>query len=353
MTSHNTHRAKRIPEGQAILLAITYLAHREVICYASMSRRRLLRKLWEAQAEIVSLRSKVVELKAPDPHPVDGSPVHGESEHKQPLNRADSIGVFGVLLGLFFVLIVPTFWYKVPAIALLCFGSIYFIWLSHWTYRLAEAWRLLVTGATLIIISGAVVPQLIRQWRIEHIRSELFLDAKAPGLSYPAGDRYGIKWSKEFVEVRLTISSHAMYPIQNVNLSIEAKGKNEVIAGMGQIEEDPQGCVVRRPRWDEDFKIPSIIFRGGDGSRVDLSPDLSDDINKTRPFRSHYDVLCQRLLASESVPLVIGFLPKKADCATPPHQLHVSGSYETTVIEGSKRVSVDNVVTVTSLSRWN
>ena len=76
------------------------------------------------------------------------------SEWREPLNRADSIGLLAMLLGILFVLVHPTIWYKVPAFALLCFGTAYLIWSSHWTYRLAKGVRAIVVA---IVVAALAV----------------------------------------------------------------------------------------------------------------------------------------------------------------------------------------------------
>jgi hypothetical protein len=77
----------------------------------------LLRSAWERQvamqANHTNLQQRSV-VESTDP----------SREWKQPLNRADSIGLSGVLVGIFFVLIIPTVWYKVPAFVLVCFGFV-------------------------------------------------------------------------------------------------------------------------------------------------------------------------------------------------------------------------------------
>jgi hypothetical protein len=272
-------------------------------------------------------------------------------EWRQPLNRADSIGILGILVGGFFVLIVPTIWYKIPALILLSFGIVYLIWLSHWTHHLNRLWRSIIATVALAFVSWGVVPQLMEQWRIEHMFSELSFSARAPGLMYPDGERYGIKWSKPLAEVRLTVTSNAKFPIQNLTLSVWTTNKTDEIAGMAQTDQEPQGCVVRRPR---EQLVPPLILRGQDGSRADISPDANDEVNKDMPFRNHYDLLCQRILAGESIPLVIGALTqqKNGEMFAPPGQLRIKGDYETTAVEGSKRVPVDELITIATLPRW-
>jgi len=273
-------------------------------------------------------------------------------EWREPLNRADSMGLLGMLLGVLFVLVVPTVWYKVPAFALLCFGTAYFIWLSHWTYRLAKGVRAIVITIIVVALSFGVVPQFIEQWRVEHMRSELAFTAKAPGVAYPDGDHYGMKWAKADAEIRFTVTSQAKFPIQNLNLSIWTTAKDYGIAGMAQSDTEPEGCVIRRPR--EQLILPALILRGADGSSADISPLVNDTMSKAWPLRDHYDLLCQRILAGESIPLVLGTLTNniKGDMSAQPSQFHIKGDYETTAAEGSKRVSVDSFVPVSTLAPW-
>jgi hypothetical protein len=273
------------------------------------------------------------------------------SEWRKPLNRADSIAIFGMLMGIFFVLIVPTVWHKIPAFVMVCFGFAYLVWLSHWTYRLSKFWRGAIIVVSLALLNIAVVPQFIEQWRTEYMRSELTFDARAPGLAYPDGDHYGIKWFKSFSEVRLTINSKAKFPIQNLNLSIWTVDKGDSIGGMAQAETEPQGCAVRRPRGIE---FPQVVLLGQDGSKADISPFMNDQMNTGFPIRDHYDILCQRILAGEKIPLVIATITSKqmGEMSVPPLHVHIKGDYETTAAEGSKRVPVDEIVTVSTLPRW-
>lgn len=271
-------------------------------------------------------------------------------EWQEPLNRADSIGLLGVLVGTFFVLVVPTVWYKMPAFVLLCFGFAYFLWLSHWTYRLSKLVRGGIVAIVLVLLNTEFLPQFVRQWRLEHIRSELSFNASAPGIAYPSGDHYGIQWSPDFAEVRLTVSSKSKFPIQNLDLSIGLTNNENLIGGIAQTNPDPEGCVVRRPI----IALPPMVFRGDDGSRANVAPFTGDMLNKSWPFRDHYDLLCQRIEAGDAIPLVIASLSRNGgrDMSAPPAQLHIFGNYETIAAEGSKIVPVDQIVNVSTLPPW-
>jgi hypothetical protein len=267
-------------------------------------------------------------------------------EWQEPLNRADSIGLLGVIVGTFFVLIVPTVWYKAPALALLCFGIAYCVWLSHWTHRFSKCARIPMILVLLGIVNLIAIPQFIEQWHMEHIRSELAFEGNAPGIAYPDGDHYGIQWAKAEAEVRIIVTSNAQFPIQNLTLSVWMPDKTS-LAGMAQSDSEPQGCVIRKPRGQS---FPPFILRGNDGSRADVSPIMSDMMRESSPLRDHYDLLCQRILAGESIHLVLATLTPKPTVA--PAQIHVKGGYETTAAEGSKRVPVDETVAVSMLPHW-
>jgi hypothetical protein len=304
----------------------------------------------------VSSNSKVEKSKQLDTE-ISASPINAllsdsRREWREPLNRADSIGLLGILMGTLFVLIVPTVWYKVPAFALLCFGTAYFIWLSHWTYQLKKISRMVIVMVVITSLSIAVIPQFIEQWHAEHLRSELSFDAEAPGIAYPDGDHDGIKWNKAYAEIRLNVTSRSKYPVQNLNLSVWVTAKDEVIAGMVQSDPEPEGCVIRRPRVES--LVPPLILRGDDGSRADVSPLMNETMSKAWPLRDHYDLLCQRILAGESVALVVGTASQsmKGSMSVPPSQFHIKGDYEMTPAEGGKRVSVDEFVSVSSLPPW-
>lgn len=192
----------------------------------------------------------------------------------------------------------------------------------------------------------------MKQWRTEHLRSELTFKGSAPGLEYPDGDHYGIKWSKAFSEVRFTVASGAAFPIQNLSLSIGTEDNGDAITGMALSDNEPEGCVIRRPR--EGLGLPPVVFRGIDGSRADISPFMNDEMSKTSPFRNHYDLLCQRILAGETIALVIGSITPKqnGNMSVPPSRLHVKGEYETTPAEGSKRIPVNEFIPVYTLPPW-
>jgi hypothetical protein len=276
-------------------------------------------------------------------------PLH---EWKQPLNRADSIGLLGILAGTLFVLIVPTVWIKIAAFVLICFGLSYFIWLSHWTHHLSKSWRVAMAAVIIGLLNVVVVPQFVKQWHMEHMRSELKFNATIPGIAYPDGVHYGIQWSKSFVEVRLTVDYKESFPIQNLNLSVWPIDKAGALAGMAQTNSEPQGCAVRRPR--ELIRFPPVVLRGDDGSSADISPYMNDMMNADWPIRDHYDFLCQRILAGESISLVLAVLPLNGNegAAISSSQLRIKGDYETTAAEGSKRVSVDEIVVISTLPHW-
>ncbi len=99
-------------------------------------------------------------------------------EWREPLSRTDSIGLLGVLVGIFLALIVPTVWEKVPAFALVCLGAVYLIWLSHWTYHLKVWERRIIAAVVVALLIIGAVPQFREQWRMEHMRSELAFKCK-------------------------------------------------------------------------------------------------------------------------------------------------------------------------------
>jgi hypothetical protein len=203
----------------------------------------------------------------------------------------------------------------------------------------------------LLALNLFLIPQFVEQWHFEHLRSELKSDASATNLIYPDGDRFGIKWLKSFAEARLSITSEAHFPIQNVNLSIWAIDKGDQIAGMAQLPgNEIDGCVIRRPRLE---MLPKLVVRGANGSRADLSPLVNDGMNEGQ-LRDHYDVLCQRVGAGESVKLLLATLTlrKDGDATLAPDRLRITGDYETTPSEGSKRVRVDETIAVPRPQRW-
>lgn len=300
------------------------------------------RKIEEAAS--TAPQEVVVGSSAPKSAPSPSVLASSEPEWHQPLNRADSIGLLGFLVGLFFVLVVPTVWIKVPAFLLLCACSVYLIWLSHWTYKKNNHLKIVVALAVMATMGLVAVPQFVTQWQAEHMRSQLVFTASAPGVAYPEGDRHGIKWLKTFSELRLVITSNAPFPIQNLNLSVWGTDKPKALAGMA-LTDDLEGCVTRAPRMGG---IPPFVLRGVDGSRADISPEFNDEINKSWKIRDHYDLLCQRILAKEPVAVIIAALPVEGSSS----RLRIEGDYETTPTEVSKRVHFDEVVNVSDLKPW-
>lgn len=271
------------------------------------------------------------------------------NEWKQPLNRADSIGLLVGIVGTLFILITPSVWQKVPALLLLCFGYAYFIWLSHWTHGLGKI-RASVIVAGVALMGWWVVPQLLEQWHVEHMRSELTFEANLPGVGSTDGNYYGLKWSKDLVDARLKVISEAKFPIQNLRLEVWPVNKPGEVLGMAQVDQDRLGCVIRKPRKDY---FPPTVFREKDGSRIDVAPFANDTMNSLSMARDHYDLLCDRIQPEESIPLVLGILPQYTGRQSiPSSEFHIKGEYETTASEGNKRIPVDEIVPISTLPSW-
>ena len=272
------------------------------------------------------------------------------SEQRQPLDLSNSLGVLLLGVGLAFTVLPRIFWVNAAGPLVLCAVFSYFVWNSLWTAAYGTAKKASIIGVIFCVFVYAAAPRLLEQWRIEHMRSELAFNAKLPGIAYPSGEHYGIKWYKEYVEVRLTIASQAKEPIRDLSLTISTADTPGMLADMVQADPEPEGCVISRPRLPT---LPPILMRGADGSRADLSPFMSDQMNKTNPLRDHYDILCRLISAGQSVPLLIAALPKSAgEQAVPFSELHIMGDYETTTTEGSKMISVDESVPVSELAPW-
>jgi hypothetical protein len=81
---------------------------------------------------------------------------------------------------------------------------------------------------------------------------------------------------------------------------------------------------------------------------------MNDMMNANWPIRDHYDILCQRILEGESIPLIMAGLPQdgKEGATIPSSQIHIKGDYETIASQGSKLISVDQVVSISMLPRW-
>jgi hypothetical protein len=80
---------------------------------------------------------------------------------------------------------------------------------------------------------------------------------------------------------------------------------------------------------------------------------MNDQMSELVPIRDHYDILCQRILGGESIPLIVAVLPQNGlNQMIPFSTFRIKGNYETTAAEGSKRIDVNEIVSISMLPPW-
>jgi hypothetical protein len=158
-----------------------------------------------------------------------------------------------------------------------------------------------------------------------------------PG-EYPEGTEIaGIKWRKEFTDVRVTISNILDVPVEKLDLLV---GFDIHIAGMGQLGTAVQG-VSASPG---NASVDVISLKGLD---PDGKPMQIPAVPAGPGFVPVYHIMCQRLSARGQIKLVVatialnsfaGGMPAKlfAD-KRPPKLIRIGGSYETGPVDGAKR----------------
>ena len=84
------------------------------------------------------------------------------------LTLGDSIHVIALLLGIYFVMVVPPLWLKVALLICVVAGVFWFAKRSYWTQGWS-AWRQgIASFAVVILLLGVGIPQFISQWQVEH-----------------------------------------------------------------------------------------------------------------------------------------------------------------------------------------
>lgn len=270
-----------------------------------------------------------------------------KSENRPLYSRGETLGLLVSVVGTMLAVISPQVWQKLLGYALTCAGFSYAFSRSSWTSRFSAKGRLIVSVLVFIALIAIPYSQFAEQWRIEHLHSELVFSVYAPGVAHPDGDYDGIRWQKEFAEDRLKIRLNAKYPIEHLYLSVGAPDGKPSIDGMAQVDADAQGCSTRKPRMNVPGPGP---LPAKDGSLFDIGPSASDVVNSGTYWRDHYELHCDRIEAGQTIEVVVASLvtPQPADPLT---QLHIYGDYETTATEGNKRISVDEVISITKPQR--
>jgi len=84
------------------------------------------------------------------------------------LTLGDSITLFGLLLGVIFVIIVPPLIVKVILLAGVCVGFFVFFNRSHWTHKWKPRRQLASSSLVVSLLLVVAIPQFVRQWKDEH-----------------------------------------------------------------------------------------------------------------------------------------------------------------------------------------
>jgi cell division septation protein DedD len=86
------------------------------------------------------------------------------------LPLGDSIGVVGLLIGVFLVIIVPPLMLKIFLFVGVCAGVFVFSRYSHWTHGWTKFKRRTVASIIAVALCIVAIPQFVSQWRTEHAR---------------------------------------------------------------------------------------------------------------------------------------------------------------------------------------
>jgi hypothetical protein len=113
------------------------------------------------------------------------------------LNRSDTWTILGVLLGVFFVIVLPPLYARMPIFVGVCIGLVWLSHKSHWVIRWSSARRIVLSGAVVIVCSVIAVPQFVTQWKLEHRSTRTF------------------NVSGEFIENGMVVYGLALWNVQN------------------------------------------------------------------------------------------------------------------------------------------
>src|SRR5271154_5213027 len=98
-------------------------------------------------------------------------PTQTRVRNTEPFNRADSVSVIGLLVGIFLVVVSPPLILKILCLLGVCVGSFFFVRLSHWTHEWSRAKQYCVGVGISVILLAVGVPQFISQWNLEHLKT--------------------------------------------------------------------------------------------------------------------------------------------------------------------------------------
>jgi hypothetical protein len=84
-------------------------------------------------------------------------------QNSEGLNKSDSIGFVGIILGIIAVTVDPTPPLKLGLLLIACVCSIIFIWKSHWTYKLSVPTKFLVMLIVVAVLWIRAIIQVLGQ----------------------------------------------------------------------------------------------------------------------------------------------------------------------------------------------
>ena len=111
-------------------------------------------KYWSKHPEALRAREEIV--------------VAPLAEGKDGLTLGDSIAVLALLIGVYFVIVAPPLYAKVPLLVLVCGGFVWFTRTSHWSHSWSSIKK--NSWAVILVVLLCVVsfPQFVGQWKSEH-----------------------------------------------------------------------------------------------------------------------------------------------------------------------------------------
>jgi hypothetical protein len=123
---------------------------------------RLLRSAWERQT---ALRANLQDAG-------DGEVM--DKNRSNPLNIGDSIGLLGLLAGIFLVIFAPPLLFKAILLTAVLIGFVIFIHRSHWTHKWSKSLKATVSSIIVLSLGGLTVPQLLNDWNVEQTPVPVF-----------------------------------------------------------------------------------------------------------------------------------------------------------------------------------
>jgi hypothetical protein len=164
----------------------------------------------------------------------------------------------------------------------------------------------------------------------------------AGGDDYPKGEVGGIKWNKNYRDVRILINNNLNVPIEKVELFIRF---DIHIADARQFGSSVPNLTVT----PADSPVAGMALIGSDSSGNKMTLPITPVGPGINP---EYHVICPRLSAKGEIRLIFATIamnpitaagpPQYATAAPrPPQELKIHGSYETSIVDGARRFPVE------------